>query len=111
MNDVAATLSNGLWPAGDIVKNVELGFHQYSVSSGWVGSLEGFNNRSPLMIRSSSHQSLSIGGIPVDPAATPIGLKGHRWHYISYLPLVSMTVTDALAGSAASEGEANHTPN
>src|SRR3546814_13684777 len=86
MNDVAATLSNGLWQAGDIVKNVELGFHQYSVSSGWVGSMEGFNNRSLFMISSSSDQSLSIGGIPVDPAATPIEIKGNRWHYISYLP-------------------------
>src|SRR5690606_19589220 len=64
MNDVAATLSNGLWQAGDVVKNVEKGFHQFSVSSGWVGSMEGFDNLSLFMLSSSSTQSLSIGGVP-----------------------------------------------
>src|SRR3546814_540132 len=55
------------------------------------------------MRSSSVNQSLSSGGIPVDPAATPVEIKGNRWNYISYLPQVSMTVTEALAGYAASE--------
>ncbi|WP_243699169.1 LamG-like jellyroll fold domain-containing protein [Anseongella ginsenosidimutans] len=103
MDNVATTLSNGQWQPGDIVKNEELGFHQYSESDGWVGYMERFNNTSLFMIRASAAQSLSIAGIPVNPSETPIPIKGNRWNYISYLPQVSLPLEEALAGYEASE--------
>ncbi|QEC52643.1 concanavalin A-like lectin/glucanase superfamily protein [Anseongella ginsenosidimutans] len=103
LDDIPSTLSKGQWQSGDIVKNEELGFHQYSSSGGWLGYLESFNNTSLFMLKAGLAQSLSIDGIPLDIAATPIPVKGGRWNYISYLPQGNMTVQEALAGYEASD--------
>src|SRR3546814_13707902 len=68
MNDVEATLSNGLWQEGDIIQNVELGFQQPSVRSVCLGCIESFNNRSLFYIRPFFTHALSHGDIPVGPA-------------------------------------------
>lgn len=103
--DIGATLANGKWKSGDLVKNPESGFHQYAEKLGWVGTLEGFNNYSLFQLKSSDGQSLSIPGTPVNPANTPISIQGNSWNYISYLPQVSLTVEEALAGYAASQDD------
>lgn len=103
LSDVSTTLSNGSWMSGDMVKNNELGFDQYSVSSGWVGYLDGFNNTSLFMLKAAIAQTLSVGGTIVDVTQTAIPLKGGRWNYISYLPQNNMTVKEALAGYEASD--------
>lgn len=101
--NINTALSNGNWQSGDIVKNEELGFDQYSSASGWVGYLKAFNNTSLFMLNTANAQTLSISGIAVDVTKTPITLKGNRWSYISYLPQVNMKVKDALAGYNASD--------
>ena len=101
--DVGATLANGNWMSGDAVKNNDLGFDQYSATSGWVGYLAGFNNTSLFMLQTANSQTLSISGTVVDVTKTAIPLKGGRWNYISYLPQDNMTVKEALAGYEASD--------
>ena len=102
-NNVATTLSNGLWKSGDIVKNNESGFDQYSATSGWLGYLPGFNNTSMFMLSAANAQTLSVMGSAVDVKNTAIPLHGGRWSYISYLPQVNMTLKDALAGYNAAD--------
>lgn len=101
LNSTGATLANGSWSAGDIVKNNDLGFDQYSATQGWTGYLQRFNNINMFMLSTNNAQTLSISGTPVNVAATPIPVKGGRWNYISYLPQVNLTVKEALAGYAA----------
>lgn len=101
--NVGTTLANGQWSSGDIVKNEELGFSQYSSTSGWAGYLKGFNNTSLFMLKVATAQALSVSGTAVDVAKTAVPLNGGRWNYISYLPQVNMTVKDALAGYNAAD--------
>ena len=103
--EVPATLANGSWISGDVVKNNDLGFDEYSSAAGWVGYLEGFNNTSLFMLQTAQSQTLSISGTVIDMTKTGIPLKGARWNYISYLPQSNMTVKEALAGYEASEDD------
>ncbi len=106
--DVNATLANGVWTGGDIVKSMDY-FDSYSADSArWVGSLsenQGFNNTSSFMLHSSARQVLSTSGTAVDVASKPISVKGDKWNFISYLPTANFTVTEALAGYNAHEGD------
>lgn len=105
LGSVPATLANGTWQSGDIVKHDLRGFDQYSYSAGWVGSLPGFDNTSLFKLDASSAQVLSIQGTAVDVRTTPISLKGAQWNYISYLPQQNMTLAEALAGYNAWDGD------
>lgn len=106
--DVNATLANGVWTGGDIVKSMDY-FDSYSADNArWVGSLsenQGFNNTSLFMLHSSADQVLSTSGTAVDVASKPISVKGDKWNFISYLPTANFTVTEALAGYNAHEGD------
>jgi hypothetical protein len=106
--NVNATLANGIWASSDIVKSMDY-FDSYSADSArWVGGLsknQGFNNTSLFMLHSSAQQVLSTSGTPVDVASNPISVKGNKWNFISYLPTVNFTVTEALAGYNANEGD------
>lgn len=103
LRNVNAMLANGNWGSGDIVKNNDLGFDQYSTTQGWVGYLQQFNNINMFMLSAANAQTLSISGTPVDVTSTPIPVKGGRWNYISYLPQVNLTVKEALAGYEATD--------
>ena len=103
LNSVPATLANGNWASGDIVKNEELGFDQYASASGWVGYLPKFNNTSLFMLKTGNAQTLSISGTKTAIANTHIPVKGGRWNYISYLPQVNVSVKEALADYQASD--------
>ncbi|HTN38877.1 MAG TPA: LamG domain-containing protein, partial [Arachidicoccus sp.] len=85
LSSVNATLANGSWHSGDIVKDNTV-FDQYSSTGGWVGSLAGFNNTSLFMLNSEAAQTLSVSGTAMDITKVPIEVKGGRWNYISYLP-------------------------
>jgi hypothetical protein len=106
--DVNATLANGVWTGGDIVKSMDY-FDSYSADNArWVGSLsgnQGFNNTSLFMLHSSAIQVLSTSGIAVDVTSLPVPVKGDSWNFISYLPTTNYTVTEALAGYDAHEGD------
>jgi hypothetical protein len=100
---VADALENGNWVSGDVIKHDERGFDQYSQSSGWVGTLPALDNLSLFKLQTAQPQTLSVSGTPLDLASTPLAVAGGRWNYISFLPLVNMTVTEALAGYQASD--------
>lgn len=103
LGNVKSTLANGSWQSGDLVKNEALGFDQYSHSDGWVGYLKGFNNTDLFMLKAATAQTLSTSGALLDLKKTPVAVRGGRWNYISYLPQVNMTVTEALAGYEATD--------
>lgn len=103
LNIVPSALANGTWHSGDIIKNNESGFDQFSGTQGWIGTLSRLDNLSLFMLNTDISQTLSMKGKPVDLKNTPIHIKGGSWNYISYLPLVSMPVKDALAGYDASD--------
>ncbi len=104
LNDVNATLANGTWNSGDLIKdNEETGFASYSANSrSWVGDGISFDNTSAYLLYTGNAQTLSTFGYEVDETATPVQVRGGRWNYIGYLPSVNMTVKEALAGYEAS---------
>ena len=106
--DVNATLANGQWTADDVVKSEEY-FDSYSAAQGrWTGLLSangGFGNTSLYQLRSSAAQVLSVSGTVISPDTVPIAVRGGRWNYIGYLPDANYTVTEALAGYEAREGD------
>ncbi|WP_177191820.1 LamG-like jellyroll fold domain-containing protein [Parafilimonas terrae] len=103
--DVNATLLNGQWSSGDIIKHNDIGFDQYSSTQGWIGTLPSFNNTSMYMLSTANAQTLSISGAAISVDSTSIPLKGERWSYISYLPGMTLSVKQALAGYNATEGD------
>ena len=106
LSDVNKSLYNGQWEAGDQVKdNNTRTFASYSTKSGWVSDGLTFNNISSYLLYANKEQVLSTSGSKVDAKATAIPVKGGRWNYISYLPMVNMTVKEALAGYNAVEND------
>lgn len=110
MSDINALLANYTWASDDQLKSETDGFVSYS-QSGWVGTLNGLNNQSMYMMRSSKAQALDITGASVDTKTCKLHILGTmadgtpRWNYISYLPADNMTLKEALAGYEASEGD------
>lgn len=106
LSDVDATLSNGVWSAGDQVKdNNNKAFASYSTKKGWVSDGLTFDNITSYLLYTANEQSLSVSGNEVDVTSTMIPVRNGRWNYISYLPLVNMTVKEALAGYEAMEND------
>lgn len=91
-----------------MVKSEEY-FDSYSAAQGrWTGLLSangGFGNTSLYQLRSSAAQVLSVSGTAISPDTVPIAVRGGRWNYIGYLPDANYTVTEALAGYEAREGD------
>ena len=108
LSNVQATLQNGAWTASDIVKS-DNHFDSYSaLSKEWTGTLSangGFNNTSMFMLNAGNAQTLSVIGQAIDLRSTPVTVKGNRWTYISYLPMVNMKIDDALADYDAKSGD------
>lgn len=106
LSDVNATLGNGKWSAGDQIKdNSGKAFASYSAKSEWVSDGLAFNNLTSYLLYTANNQTLSTSGSEVDATTTMIPVKAGRWNYISYLPLVNMTVKEALAGYDAMEND------
>ena len=85
-SNINSSLINGTWQSGDLVKNNDAGFDQYSSTGGWLGYLPGFNNTAMFMLNTANAQTLGILGAAVVVDSTPIPVRGGRWSYISYLP-------------------------
>lgn len=107
LTDVNATLANGTWNSGDLIKdNDEKGFASYSSKSrSWISDGIGFDNTSAYLLYAGNAQTLSTSGYEVDETATPVEVRGGRWNYIGYLPSVNMTVKEALAGYEATAND------
>jgi hypothetical protein len=104
LSSVNNTLSSGNWAAGDIVKNEEIGFDNYSADGTWKGFLGQFNNTSLFMLKTANEQTLSVAGI-VDTEKIHIPVKGGRWNYISYIPQTNINIKEALADYAATDDD------
>lgn len=106
--NVTTALKNGSWGNGDIIKNQDY-FDSYSANGNrWTGSLSnngGINNTSLYMVKTTAAQTLSVSGNAIPAKETPITVKGNKWNYIGYLPGINFTVTEALAGYDAKEGD------
>lgn len=105
LKSTAATLANGSWSPGDVIKHDLLGFDQYSYAVGWIGTLPGLDDLSLFKLKTGLAQTLSFSGTPPEMSNTPITVKGNQWNYISYLPLVNMTLKEALADYQATSGD------
>lgn len=107
LTDVNATLANGIWNSGDLIKdNDEKGFASYSSKSrSWISDGIGFDNTSAYLLYAGNAQTLSTSGYEVDETATPVEVRGGRWNYIGYIPSINMTVKEALAGYEATAND------
>lgn len=111
LKNVNSALADGTWRNGDVVKNNDSNsdFATYSAKQKkWTGPIEGkdaFDNVSMYMLRSTYDQVFSVTGMAIDAKTMPITINGGKWNYISYLPNVAYTVTEALAGYDAKKGD------
>lgn len=111
--DVNTALASGSWNSGDQIKvmQIENGslatkFADYSAKEGrWKNAGFGLNNTNMYMLYTSAPQVLSLEGVLVNPLETPVTLKAGSWNYIGYTPNVNLTVSNALAGYEAREGD------
>jgi len=111
LSDINKELAFADWTKNDQIKTAD-DFASYSESSGtWVGTLSGLNNTSMYILHSSSDQSLSISGSVVDPPSAEGRISVQNgWNYIGYIPMVNMTVKEALAGYDAQKGDIVKSP-
>lgn len=104
---VNKALASGTWLSDDAIKdnkNVDM----YSVNNNqWVGTLSkqgALSNTQMYKIHATKSQVLNLVGEAINPEETPITI-GPGWNYISYLPLVNMSVDDALKDYKAQNGD------
>lgn len=104
--NVDKTMVNGIWTQNDVVKNKDF-FASYSEKdNNWVGSLSGFNNASMYIVHSSYNQNMDVSGSIIDPKSSDAKITVQNgWNYIGYIPLVNMSVKEALAGYDAQKGD------
>lgn len=92
---------------GDQVKNQNY-FDIYDSSTGWLGSLTiqhgGLKNEDMCKVYLENGGQITYTGTPVDPDTTAISVST-GWNFIGYIPQVSMTVTEALAGMDPQTGD------
>lgn len=107
LHDVNETLSSGKWCSQDEVKNLG-GTDSYSEKhKKWIGTLSakgGFDHIGMFMLNSSQEQTLDLTGKAVDVSETPISIH-NGWNYISYLPVVSGSVSSAMVNYQANQGD------
>lgn len=107
LHDVNETLSSGKWCSQDEVKNLG-GTDSYSEKQKkWIGTLSakgGFDHIGMFMLNSSQEQTLDLTGKAVDVSETPISIH-NGWNYISYLPVVSGSVSSAMVNYQANQGD------
>lgn len=100
-------LASGTWTASDVIKDNQY-VDMYSAAQGkWIGTMSkhgALKNTGMYKIHSSQPQTIGLTGEAVHPKETTISV-GTGWNYISYVPLVSMNVDDALSGYEAQDGD------
>lgn len=107
LTSTTTALASGAWTSDDVIKDNQY-VDMYSTSqSKWYGTLSkhsALNNSGMYKVRSSKVQTLGLTGEAVHPGETAITV-GANWNYISYLPLVDMTVKEALVNYSAQQGD------
>ena len=96
VNNLLASLDPA---AGDIVKN-QTSYAQYVPNQGWLGSLTQIDTTEMVKLKLATAGDLLLTGLLEDPLTTPINY-GAGWNWIGYLPHVSISVNEALAGMTA----------
>lgn len=100
-------LASGIWTSDDVVKDNRYVDVYSSGQKKWIGTMSkhgGLGNTGMYKIRSSRQQILGLTGEAVNPMETAIPVEP-GWNYISYVPLTGMSVTDALCGYDAQNGD------
>ncbi len=93
LNDILSSLS----PAqNDLIKS-QTEYAQYVEGTGWVGSLSSIETTQMFKIKLAQQSDLQIDGLLDDPQATAIAYCS-GWNWIGYLPHLSISVNEALAG-------------
>jgi len=97
-----AALASLQYPQNDLIKG-QTAFAEYFGSS-WLGSLTALNNRSMYQYRADQPDTLQMVGALIDPASLSISIAA-GWNWIGYVPNYALTVTQALAGLTALNGD------
>lgn len=83
-------------------------FSRYEASRNtWLNSDmggSGLDNTQMYLVKMDGPNMLSVSGIPLDPSLTPITLKA-GWNWISFVPQVNMTLSEAFSGLTPAEGD------
>lgn len=107
LGSINTAMASGSWTSDDVVKDNKY-VDMYSANQKqWIGTMPkngALNSTQMYKIRSSKAQTLSLTGEAVHPSETTIAV-GPGWNYISYLPLVNMSVNDALKSYRAENGD------
>lgn len=107
LNSVDSAMSSCIWTSNDVIKDMNY-VDMYSPNQRqWIGTLSKFgalNNTQMYKIHSSISQKLDLAGEAVHPVETKINV-GAGWNYISYLPLTTMDVNEALQNYLAEDGD------
>ncbi len=102
LNDLNSALADMTWDATNYFKSeFESKSANYSVNEGkWI--VEGtpflLNNILMYKVSSSVNQLISLAGDVIQPSSIAIPVRGNLWSYISYIPNIRLTLTEALAG-------------
>ena len=100
-------LASGTWTASDIIKDNQYVDMYSAAQHKWIGTLSKHSkltNARMYKIHSSQAQKLGLTGEAVHPSETNISVSA-GWNYISYVPLVSMSLSNALSGYEAQYGD------
>lgn len=77
--------------------NSQSAFTMYYDGYGWYGSLNSINNESMYRIKALTPVSITMTGMPVNPAEHPITIS-YGWNHIGFLSSVPLEVDNAFAG-------------
>lgn len=107
LSSVNTAMTSGSWTSEDVVKDNKYVDMYSTIQKQWIGTLSklgSLSNTQMYKVRSSKSQTLGLTGEAVHPSETTLTI-GPGWNYISYLPMVNMSVTDALKGYKAENGD------
>lgn len=94
--DVMEELKTGLGQYAEMIKS-STEFITYSLSGGWLGSLNEIENEQMYMIKTKELQNTLINGCLASPEEHPINIK-KGWNHIGYISQYSSDVNEALEG-------------
>lgn len=107
LSSVNTAMASGTWTSDDVIKDNKYVDMYSATQKQWIGTLSkhgSLNNTQMYKLHSSKIQTLGLTGEAAHPTETTITL-GSGWNYISYLPLVNMSISDALKDYKAENGD------
>ena len=105
--NVNTALASGTWATNDEIKNDRYTDSYSTNQRKWIGTLSKhgkLDNTGMFKIHSSQAQTLQLTGEAVNPQSVSITVNPN-WNYIAYLPMRNLSVTEALVGYDAQEGD------